>query len=82
MVRWVVLAFSCLIVTASSPSQTDVPKEAKKQSVQGKVVEAKSGQPIGKVDVEVIGGAEQSSGHHSATTGADGTFSIEDLISC
>lgn len=79
MVRWAVLAFSCLIVTASSPSQTDVPKEAKKQSIQGKVVEAKSGQPIQKVNVEVIGAAEQSSGHHSATTGADGTFSVEDL---
>ena len=79
MARWLVLVFSSLIVTAGSPSQTGVPKEAKKQSIQGKVVEAKSVQPIRKVNVEVIGGAEQSSGRHSAMTGADGTFTIEDL---
>jgi carboxypeptidase family protein len=79
MLRWLVLAFSCLIVPASSPSQTDVPREARKQSIQGKVIEAKSGQPVRKANVEVIGGTEQSPGRHTATTSADGTFSIEGL---
>ena len=56
MLRWLVLALSCLVVPASSLSQTDVPKEVKKQSVQGRVIEAKSGQPIRKVNVDRWGG--------------------------
>jgi hypothetical protein len=52
MVRCLVVAFSCLVVAASSPGQTDAPQEVQKQSIQGKVVEAKSGQPIRKVYVE------------------------------
>lgn len=79
MMRWLILAFSCLVIPPSYPSQTDVPKEAKKSSIQGKVMDAKSGQPIRKVNVEIIGGTEQSSGRHTAATSADGTFTIEDL---
>lgn len=79
MVRLLVIAFSSLLVTASSPSQTDAPKESQKQSIQGKVVEVKSGQPIRKVNVQVVGGSEQSYGPHSTTTSADGTFTIEDI---
>lgn len=79
MLRWLVLALSCLVVPASSLSQTDVPKEAKKQSVQGKVIEVKNGQPIRKVNVEVMGGAGQSYARHSATTSTDGTFTMEDM---
>lgn len=79
MLRWLVLALSCLVVPASSLSQTDVPKEVKKQSVQGKVIEVKSGQPIRKVNVEVMGGAGQSYARHSATTSTDGTFTMEDM---
>jgi protocatechuate 3,4-dioxygenase beta subunit len=77
--RCLVTAFSCLVVAATSQSQTDVPKEGQKQSIQGKVVEAKSGQPVRKVNVEVMGGAGQSYGRYSATTIGDGTFTIKDL---
>jgi protocatechuate 3,4-dioxygenase beta subunit len=79
VVRWLAIAFACLVVAATSPSQTDAPKEAQKQSIQGKVVEVKSGQPIRKASVEVMGGTGQTYERHSATTGADGTFTIEDL---
>ncbi|HMI54397.1 MAG TPA: carboxypeptidase regulatory-like domain-containing protein [Candidatus Saccharimonadales bacterium] len=79
MVRWMVIAFSCLVVTANCLGQIDSPKEPQKQSIHGTVIEAKSGQPIRKVRVEVFGGAAQSFGPHSATTSADGTFSIEDI---
>ena len=79
MVRWLAIAFACLSAAGTSPSQTNPPKEAQKQSIQGKVVEVKSGQPIRKVNVEVMGGAGQSYERHSATTSADGTFLIENL---
>ena len=79
MLRGFMLALSCLVVPTISQSQADAPKEAKKQSIQGKVIEARSGQPVRKVNVEVIGGSEASAGRHTATTAADGTFSIEDL---
>ena len=79
MFRLPMLALSYLVFTASSQAQSDAPQETKKQSVQGKVIEAKTGQPIRKASVEVIGGGEQSSGRHAVTTGADGTFSIEYL---
>jgi len=68
MMRCLAVAFFCMVVGATSSSQTDAPKEAQKQSIQGKVVEAKSGQPVRKVNVEVVGGAGQSFGPHSATT--------------
>jgi protocatechuate 3,4-dioxygenase beta subunit len=79
MMRCLVMVFSCLVVAATSPSQTDAPKEGQKQSIQGKVVEAKSGRPIRKVKIEVVGEAGQSDGRYSATTIEDGTFTIEDL---
>jgi hypothetical protein len=79
MARWFVLALPFLLVPVSSPSQTEGSKEAKKLRIQGKLIEAKGGQPVRKVNGEVIGGTEQSSGRHSATTGADGTFRIADL---
>lgn len=79
MVRWLAILFACFVVTATSSSQTDAPKEAQKQSIQGRVVEAKTGQPIRKVNVQVMGGAGQSYGRQSVTTAADGTFTIEDL---
>jgi Carboxypeptidase regulatory-like domain len=79
MVRWLVIAFSCLVVAATSASQTDSPKEQQKLSAQGKVVEAKGGQAVRKVNVQVVGGAGQSYGRYSATTSGDGTFTIEDL---
>jgi protocatechuate 3,4-dioxygenase beta subunit len=79
MIRCLVVAFLCMVVAATSPSQTDAPTEAQKQSVQGKVVEAKSGQPIRKVNIEVAGGSGQSFGRYSATTIEDGTFTIENL---
>jgi protocatechuate 3,4-dioxygenase beta subunit len=80
ILRWLSIALSCLVLAATSPSQTDAPKEGQKQSIQGKVVEAKSGQPVRKVNVEVFGGTGQSNGRHSATTSADGTFTIEDMM--
>jgi protocatechuate 3,4-dioxygenase beta subunit len=79
MVRSLVIASFCLVIPAAAPGQTDAPKEAQRQSVQGKVVEAKSGQPIRKVKVDLAGGSVQSYGSYSATTQADGTFIIEDV---
>jgi protocatechuate 3,4-dioxygenase beta subunit len=79
MIRCLVGAFLCIVVAATSPGQTDAPTEAQKQNIQGKVVEAKSGQPIRKVNVEVVGGSGQSFGRYSATTIEDGTFTIENL---
>src|SRR5207302_1348216 len=70
MLRGFMLALSCLVVPTISQSQADAPKEAKKQSIQGKVIEARSGQPVRKVKVEVIGGPEASAGRHTATTTA------------
>lgn len=75
MMRCLVIALSCLVAAATSPSQTDAPKEVQKQSIPGKVIDAKSGQPVRKVNVEVAG--VQSYGHYSATTSGDGTFTIE-----
>jgi protocatechuate 3,4-dioxygenase beta subunit len=77
MMRCLVIALFCLVAAATSPSQTDAPKAVQKQSIQGKVIEAKSGQPVRKVNVEVA--RVQSYGHYSATTSGDGTFMIEDL---
>jgi hypothetical protein len=37
--RCLAVAFFCVLVVATSSSQTDAPKEAQKQSIQGKVVE-------------------------------------------
>jgi hypothetical protein len=79
MVRWLVVGVCCAAFAASSQGQSDAPKGEAKQSVQGKVLEAKSGQPIRKVRIEADGGADQSYGRHVATTGSDGTFMIEDL---
>jgi protocatechuate 3,4-dioxygenase beta subunit len=79
MIRWLVVGVCCVVFAASSLGQSDAPREEQKQSVQGKVVDAKSGQPIRKVNVEADGGADQSYGQHVTTTGADGTFTIEDL---
>jgi hypothetical protein len=80
MMRCLVIALSCLVVAATSPSQTDAPKDGQKQSIQGKVIEAKSGQPIRKVNVDVVGGTGESYGRYSATTSADGSFNIEDIM--
>jgi hypothetical protein len=77
MMRCLVIALSCLVAAATSPGQTDGPKQVQKQSIQGKVMEAKSGQPVRKVNVEVAG--VQSYGHYSTTTSGDGTFTIENL---
>jgi len=79
MIRFLVVAFSCLVVARTSRPQTDAPKQAQKQSVQGKVVDAKSGQPIRKVAVYVMGGLRQSFERYSSATGEDGTFAIENL---
>jgi hypothetical protein len=79
MIRCLVVAFLGMVVVPTSPSQTDAPTEAQKQSIQGKVVEAKSGQPIRKVNVEVVGVSGQSVGRYLATTIEDGTFAIENL---
>lgn len=79
MLRWLIIASVCLVLAASSPSQTETPKETPKQSVQGKVVDVRSGQPIRKVNVHLRGGTGGSYGPLSATTSADGTFTIEDL---
>jgi protocatechuate 3,4-dioxygenase beta subunit len=79
MMRCLVIALSCLVVAATSPSQTDAPKDGQKQSIQGKVIETKSDQPIRKVNIEVMGGSGQSYGRQEATTSADGTFTIEDM---
>ncbi|MGA2096198.1 MAG: carboxypeptidase-like regulatory domain-containing protein [Candidatus Acidiferrum sp.] len=75
MLRWLAISFACLVFVAPSPSQTDAPKEQPKQSIQGEVVDAKSGLPIRKAMVQLRGGARLS----SATTSTDGTFLIEDL---
>lgn len=79
MVRWLVIAFSSLVFATNSLSQIPPPKEPQKQSVHGRVIEAKTGQPIRKVIVQVFGGAGQSFKSHTATTSADGTFSIDDI---
>jgi protocatechuate 3,4-dioxygenase beta subunit len=79
MLRWLVVAIACLAFAAPSPSQTDAPKEPQKPRIQGKVVDAKSGLPIRKVNVQLRGGAGRFSGSPSITTSADGTFAIEDL---
>jgi hypothetical protein len=79
MIRWLVVGLCCAALAASSQGQSDAPKGEAKQSVQGKVVEAKRGQPIRKVRIAADGGADQSYGRHVATTGSDGTFMIEDL---
>lgn len=76
MLRWLSLAFCYLVLAASCRGQTDAPKETHMLSMQGKVIEANSGSPIRKV-VQVLGGAERSRGEKSATTGADGTFTID-----
>jgi protocatechuate 3,4-dioxygenase beta subunit len=80
MMRCLVIALFFLVVAATSASQTDAPKEVQKQSIQGKVVDAKTGQPIRKVNIEVVGGTGESYGSHSATTSADGRFNIEDIM--
>ena len=79
MIRWLAVGICGLVFAAGCLGQVDVPKEEQKQSMQGKVVDAKSGQPIRKVNLQVFGGTGQSYGRHEATTGADGTFTIEDL---
>ena len=79
MVRCLVIAFCSLVFTANSFSQVSSPKEPQKQSIHGRVIEAKTGQPIRKVIVQVYGGAGQSFKSHTATTSADGTFSIDDI---
>ena len=79
MVRWLVVGICCAVFATNSLGQAEAPKEEQKQSVQGKVVDAKSGQPIRKVNIQVFGGAGQSYGRHEAITGADGTFTIEDM---
>jgi hypothetical protein len=68
-----------LVVARTSRPQTGEPKQSQNQSLQGKVVEAKSGQPIRKVTVYVMGGSRQSFERYSSTTGEDGTFAIENL---
>jgi len=79
MIRWLVVGMCFAVFAASSLGQVDAPKEQQKQSVQGKVLEAKSGQPIRKVSIQVFGGSGQTYGRHEATTSADGTFTIEDM---
>jgi hypothetical protein len=79
MVRWLVVGICCAVFATNSLGQAEAPKEEQKQSVQGKVVDAKSGQPIRKVNIQVFGGTGQSYGRHEAITGADGTFTIEDM---
>ena len=76
MVRCLVIAFCSLVFTANSFSQVSSPKESQKQSIHGRVIEAKTGQPIRKVIVQVFGGPGQSFKSHTATTSADGTFFI------
>jgi len=49
MKRCFAVAFSCVVFAITSLSQNEAPKESQRQSIQGKVVEAKSGQPIRKV---------------------------------
>jgi protocatechuate 3,4-dioxygenase beta subunit len=79
MIRWLVVGVCFVVFAAGSLGQMDAPKEEQKQSIQGKVVDAKSGQPIRKVNIEVFGGSGQAYGRHEATTSADGTFTIEDM---
>jgi hypothetical protein len=45
MLRWLSIAFCCFVLAAT---QSDPSKEAPKQTIQGKVIEAKTGQPIRK----------------------------------
>lgn len=77
--RALIFALSCLMTAAVSLCQSDAPQEVPKPSVKGKVVDIKSGQPIRKVNIEVMGGAGETFERRSATTSADGAFSIDDL---
>ena len=79
MIRWLAVGICCTVFAAGCLGQVDGPKEEQKLSIQGKVVDAKSGQPIRKVSVQVFGGTGESYGSHEATTAADGTFTIEDM---
>jgi hypothetical protein len=54
MIRSLPIFSPCLLLAAISPAQTDAPKEHQTQSVQGKVVDAKTGQPRLKVNVNVM----------------------------
>jgi carboxypeptidase family protein len=73
------VAFSWFAFASTSLAQMDTAKEVQKQNVQGNVVDAKTGQPIRKVQLEISGGAGQSFGEYRATTAPDGSFIIENV---
>lgn len=70
-------AVLCLLAPAISASQTGTPQSPQKQSIQGKVVDSKTSQPIRKVNVSISGGDPFSSS--SVATAADGSFSFDNL---
>lgn len=66
-----------LLVPAASPAQSSTSQSPQKQSIQGKVVDAKTSQPIRKVNVSVSGGDPFS--NSSIATAADGSFVFDNL---
>jgi hypothetical protein len=77
MIGRLLVAFSCVAFASTSLGQTNTSKDVQKQSVQGKVVDARTNQPLRKVQLEGVGGTGQTSGWYKATTDSDGTFTFE-----
>jgi protocatechuate 3,4-dioxygenase beta subunit len=75
MNRLFLFVFLCLFAPVISATQTNAPQAPPKQSIQGKVVDGKTGQPIRKVNVTLAGGDPVS--NYSVLTAADGSFSID-----
>ena len=78
--RWCTIAIFFFVVTAKCPAQTDPAGNPQKQIIHGKVLEAKTGEPIRKVSVQVSGVSGDAPGKrfapYSATTNSDERFSI------
>jgi len=79
MVRWLVGFLCGAAIVAGAAGQVDSPAEKQKQSIEGKVVDARSGEPLRKVQVQIFGRSAESQGPHSMVTGADGTFEFDGL---
>ena len=79
MVRRAAALFCCAAMVAVATGQVDAPAGKPKQGIQGKVVDARSGEPIRKVNVQLLGQSEGAQGTYSMLTGTDGGFAFDGM---
>ncbi len=74
-----VIAISLILVPTACAGQANPPEQTSTLSVRGKVLQDPDGQPIRKANIQLIGQSELTATVYSATSDAEGQFTIDDI---